>query len=457
MAEATYTIKSGDTLSAIARKYNVPLADLIAANSFRSGDPNLIYPGEVVTIPGSTGTGTGTGTGTDTPTDTGDTDPAFEPAVIPSGAKLVGSKNARGEVTYYAVYEYGGVEWAMEIGDEARLKELFGGRDFFDSYETVGEGRFGDRGYVMSGPIDDVLGSDESWASLVDGAVREAGLEDIPQWIRDDPTAMALVAEATADEWSPGRLWAALSDTDGFRARFPAIDRYTTQGMTVSQAVDEYVRDESAIRSVIRRYMPPGTDISTDYLAEVITNGWTPNDIPRIMDATERIRRDPVALEQANLIMTMSGLPTLDAVGMINVLTGGAPPDVIEALNTANAGIALANAGLTDIDIDLLIDVVDDTSTLLTPEAFSDLARDLSVNLIRNARDLDFERFGLTEEDLVAAAFGRESPSGRTVGETLNMLNRLEQERRINAQGETAAPAFIDDRDRLRIQGTRAL
>ena len=45
-----YTIKSGDTLSALALKHNTTVADLAKANSI--ADPNKIYAGATLNIPG---------------------------------------------------------------------------------------------------------------------------------------------------------------------------------------------------------------------------------------------------------------------------------------------------------------------------------------------------------------------------------------------------------------------
>lgn len=47
---ATYTVKKGDTLWGISRKYGVTLQSLIAANP-QIKNPNLIYPGNRVVIP----------------------------------------------------------------------------------------------------------------------------------------------------------------------------------------------------------------------------------------------------------------------------------------------------------------------------------------------------------------------------------------------------------------------
>lgn len=49
---ATYTVTSGDTLISIARKFGLSLASLIRLNP-QIPNPNLIYPGQVITISGT--------------------------------------------------------------------------------------------------------------------------------------------------------------------------------------------------------------------------------------------------------------------------------------------------------------------------------------------------------------------------------------------------------------------
>lgn len=46
-SKSSYTVKSGDTLSGIARSQGASTSDI---SGYRSGDPNLIYPGEQLTI-----------------------------------------------------------------------------------------------------------------------------------------------------------------------------------------------------------------------------------------------------------------------------------------------------------------------------------------------------------------------------------------------------------------------
>lgn len=48
-----YTVKQGDTLGQIARDHDASLSELVQANDI--GNPDLIYPGQVITIPGEGG------------------------------------------------------------------------------------------------------------------------------------------------------------------------------------------------------------------------------------------------------------------------------------------------------------------------------------------------------------------------------------------------------------------
>jgi len=52
VTNTTYTVKRGDTLSEIALKYNTTVSNLVNLNNI--SNPNLIYPGQVITINSST-------------------------------------------------------------------------------------------------------------------------------------------------------------------------------------------------------------------------------------------------------------------------------------------------------------------------------------------------------------------------------------------------------------------
>lgn len=57
----TYTIKKGDTLGGIASKYKISLSTLLNANPSYKKNPNLIYPGKKLVIPGKSSSGSSGG------------------------------------------------------------------------------------------------------------------------------------------------------------------------------------------------------------------------------------------------------------------------------------------------------------------------------------------------------------------------------------------------------------
>jgi peptidoglycan endopeptidase LytE len=59
---AAYTVRAGDTLSSIAARYGTTVTAIATANQL--SDPNLIFPGQRLTIPGGGATGAATASGT---------------------------------------------------------------------------------------------------------------------------------------------------------------------------------------------------------------------------------------------------------------------------------------------------------------------------------------------------------------------------------------------------------
>lgn len=381
-------------------------------------------------------------------------------STIPAGGRLIRVRNPQGSdarFLYFVVYDWRGVEFSYEVGDEQRFRELFGSTDNFDDFTTISQARYDDAGFVDVGSIDSQLGATESLPSTIERDLRALGMEDLPDWLRDSPQALALVGEATAQEWSVGRLWTELSKTATFQTRFGGVlDQYLQENVTIGQAVDRIIRDEGRLRDTLRPYLA-GSDqaATTQYVQDLIANGWTAGAVSQVLEQAETLARDPNALRRTNLILEASGLDPLDEVGYINALNGFGPQDTIEALNTASAAEALDRAGI-ELDEEgtrALLDLVDTSDRILTVESFGELAQQLSFNLIKNRHEIDIGKLGVTEDDLIAAAFGRESPSGRAAGETLGLLARLERDRRAAAQGFDQSSGFIDDQGRLRVQG----
>lgn len=425
--------------------------------SILSGERTL---GEVLTTIADFSTGGGGGDILDPDKGVTDIPPVdIGNSTIPQGGSLIRVKNPEGSdaaFLYYIVYDWRGVKLAYEVGDTARFQELFGSTDNFESFETFSQTRFDSESYVLAGSIDEELGATESIGSRIERDIRALGLEDLPPWLAGSSEALALVAEASADEWSAGRLWQSLSDTQAFNDRFgDVIDRYLQGGTTISQAVAQIQADEQSMKSRLL-YLAPEASLTTESIHDMLSQGWTPDSAARVLEQAD-ILSGGATLAQANEILATVGLPSLDDVGFINALNGHGPPEVVEALNTIAAGQALAEAGLDDVDLDLLMDIVDTSDRLLTVDSFQQLTQQLSFNLARFGTEVDTQKLGISRDDIIAGIFGEESPSGKTPGQTLNLLAKFERERTAAARGFDASTAAIDTRGRLRVAGIRGL
>lgn len=393
--------------------------------------------------------------------------PVAGDTTIPQGGRVVVVRNPEGSDAaklWYIVYDWRGVDIAYEVGDDAQFTELLGpARDLvrdFSSIEVISQAQFDDTSFVVAGTIDQKLGQTESEQSLLEREVRAARGEDIPAWIAGSPDALALVATSTANEWSSGKLWTELSGTQAFRGRYGAvIDAYTANGaVTIGDAVQRIEQDEEELRTVLRPFA--GQDAaSTETLHDLLNRGWTAGFVAQVLEQSETLRRNPDTLPVTNQILEASGLDPLDEVEYLNALNGYGPQETIEALNTATAATALANAGidLADEDIANVMELVDTSDRLLTEDSWRSLAQELSSNLIRFNTELDQEWMNLNRDDLVAAAFGQESPSGKSVGEVLGLLARAERDRRAAAQGVEGPTGFVNAEGRLQFAGLAGL
>lgn len=382
-------------------------------------------------------------------------------STLPQGGKVVVVRNPAGSDAaklWYIVYNWRGVELAYEVGDDNRFIELFGpARDFtnFNSIQVISQSTF-DSTYTSAGSVETILGSTESLGSQIEREIRAAGLEDLPPWLAASTEGLALVAEATAQGWSSGRLWQQLSQTQAFADRYgDVIDRYLQGGTTISQAVKQIESQEQGMKAALLHLAPPDA-LTIDNIHQMLARGWTPDSASKVLEQAS-VLSGGAALTQANEILDAVNLPHLDEVGFINALNGHGPPNVVEALNTIAAGQALSQAGLGEVDTNLLMEVVNTSDRLLTVQSFQDLAQQISFNLAKYGSEIDRQKLGLTREDVIAGIFGEQAPSGRSPGETLNLLLRFERDRQAAAQGFEATTAGINARGRLQVAGLQGL
>lgn len=379
-------------------------------------------------------------------------------ATIPAGGRIIEVMDPSGadaDSLYRVVYTFNGVEYSYEIGDETRFNELFGrdGVKKFTSYTRMDQAEWDESGILVVGNIDEKLGATESEASLIERELSALGYEGTPSWWDDEVTTLYI--QGIGAGWSSEAIALAISETDAFGRRFPGLDAFMAgRGITdIVAASGAYILEEDTLRATLRRYRGPDADVSQEYLGDLLATGWTAEQIQPIVAAERDLRLSEEGVDNLNEILAYHGMDLVDEDGFIDVMTGNAPVDVYEAINDALRRQALEEAGV-DIDVEFAAQLGDGTSTdVLDITTFTAAAQATAASLARNANALDLERFGLQREDIIAAMFNEESPTGKTAGEITDILGKLQREAQYSAGGYAGGVSFLDAQGRLRIQG----
>ena len=389
---------------------------------------------------------------------------------IPADLRLIRVLNPKGSDAaelFTLVGDVFGVELGFEVGDIARLRELFGGVDAFDNVTTLTQQQF-DESILIVGTVDEIAGSTESLQARFERDLRAAGLENPPQWLAQDQQAMTRWLAGVNDGFSAERLWSEISDTDAFKGRFAGLDTVfdqlgTNQFIT---AIAEFTNREALIRQHITTRRGPGADTSIEYVSSLIASGWQPAEVDELLVLERQLRDSPEALDNMNQILAFQELPELSPDDFISFLQDGQrfaidpdfiPGDLFEGINDALRFQALIEEGI-QIDEQFATDLGEGVSdAVLSPDQFSERARFAAIEIARNTTELDRQTLGITREDIIAATFGEESPSGKSVSEISELLERLGRDRAKRATGLPSAASFVDAFGRLRVQGSSNL
>lgn len=369
-----------------------------------------------------------------------------------------------GTVTYQIVYPFEGVNLAFRIGDETDFLTAFpDGAAAFQAVLKVNQTEWENLGALGVGTLDDVIDVDGTplGVTLVNN-LRDYGLEALPDWIRNDPAALAVSMTAASEGWSAGRTMTELAKTSGFTDRFVAWDWALAQaGGDNLAAMTLYTGTENQFRSLLSYYRGPEANLSPEYLGSLMSSGWTAEAVTPILAAERTVKADPAILEATNRLLTGAGMAPIGPVGAIALLASGQMPDdqanalldsvdltallggndptaVFDLLNDAMTLSALEDEGLIGLDLAFVRDLRNETGGLVDKAAVGNFASTAAINVLRFGADIFQTRYGLTEESVIAAAAGRPDPEGRASSEIAEIMARIVRERQ-------AAPDSLSD------------
>lgn len=399
-------------------------------------------------------------------------------AVIAPGGSLYAVQSPDGTTTYHVVYEWEGMSLSYEIGDITDLNALFPDPSkVFTATFTVNQAQWDQSGILGVGSIDERLGDATPIAVELNRTLSAYGLESMPAWLRDDPQATTIAANAALEGWSAGRTLRELAKTQGFRDRFTAWQWALEQaGGDELAAMTLYTQRENQLRNALSTYRGPNANLTPTYLGDLLERGWTVQAITPILAAEQTVRADPQLLVDVNRLLEADGQNPLGPVGltaliaagqqsqaqldqmladvdMTELLGGNEPTRVFDLVNDAMTLSALEDQGLVGLSLDFVRQLRNQTGGVLDREQVDQWAQTAAVNVLRFGPDVYKGRYGLTEEALIAQATGRPSPDGQSSAQVLETMNKIIRERQQAAQGFDQFSGFISDSGRLVIPG----
>lgn len=379
--------------------------------------------------------------------------------VIPGGARVIRVTRPEGSDfanQYYLIYELAGVEVAYEVGGDDRFNELFPeGLATFRRSDTLDQAAFDDSGVYVVGDVEEIRNTTESLQSQFERYLRALGQEGLPNWVVNDPQIMGIHVVAATEGWSTDRLWTQLAETSGFQQRFPGFNAMAGRtGLgNVFSNVNEYLRLEDSYRAILREVRGPNADVSAEYLGQLITIGWNPTEMRQLLQAEQQLMKAPDMLNRLNGVLGVAGLGQVDEEQFYELARGNGPGEIFEALNDAFRAAELAEQGL-DISAEFASFLGPGVSSEVTaPDAYSEQSIRAAQFIIRFGDELEAERFGVTRDDVIAAAFNQPGLGGRTPAETNEILNRYARDRAAFARGVANFQSFIGAGGRPRIAG----
>lgn len=267
----------------------------------------------------------------------------------------------------------------------------------------------------------------------------QLGLDEgkLPSWAQDDPQVMDIVYMAQQEKKSIEWVIEKISKLDSFRARFPGLQTYINQGLSIAEAVKGFIELESGIKEQMVRQGANPNSLTPNIVGDLIAKGHSLTDVQMVYDSFERFTNNEAALAAFNEVLVQRGQAPLSADDQIDFLEGNAAPELYRIWEEASFNQAAKDAGL-DIGVQDAIALAHGTEGFTSyNDAFASLQK-AAANLLRFRGDLDAQRYGLDTEDLIDISVGIAPRSGRSAAEISQGMERALSAARAGTDGPRA-------------------
>jgi|GEM_PF-4880592 len=433
----TYTIVKGDTLSRIARRFGVSLADLIAANP-QIKNPDLIFIGDTLTIPGQ-----GDQPAAEQPADQApapstppppqDTSPAPPPLRteeqapgVWDGGRILRVQIPNQDDRWFMEYEWNGKRFLFQFDSMDQISAVIGDGWYVDYPPASVDPSYLNEA-VEAGPVSQVTGPG-SFRGFMDETVRrtlaEAGVTDptmVGRYLSSPEISDILVSAALGD-WSEAQTRAAIRGTDFYRnVLYPGIEqffgfedpeaRWREYARAVGPGLEVlgYQRDQDgSYREAIGQMLNAG-------VGELAWQAF----VPAFVKAKNNVA-------YANILdqWTQRDLgKSLDFEQWFDVVAGAVPADLAETVEKATLAFEAQQQGVqvSDQQIERIASLSD-----LDQQAAAAVFQDVASTLRAVGEKAGL--YGVTLDDVVSAIAGIEADGMRSLEEIKALVSQAARE-----------------------------
>lgn len=330
---------------------------------------------------------------------------------------------------YYASYTMPGTnQQVLFEANEKQMKELFAGR--LPEFSNINFNQFVRRENIhFGGNITEVEGTG-NWEQEFQRTVSLAlDQRDLPDWIKNDPQAMALLFIATSENRSDDWFYEQLSNLQSFKKRYPGLDSMLGEGVNVAEAVmafDEYEQGLKRLHAAAG-FNPSG--VSHQLTGDLMKKGYSLDQIGETYSVWKRIHSNATALKAFNEILVANGQKALQGKGLYDFLRGTAPAALYEIWSASAINEAAEAMGFGSVfgGQDALKLALKTEENFTQAEAFQNF-QNVAQQALRLRHELNLGQYGLDIDDLIDLSFGQKPRSGKNMAQVAEAMQRIQQE-----------------------------
>ena len=285
---------------------------------------------------------------------------------------------------------------------------------------TVGTGTF-------AGNIAEMEGTGSFEAEV--GRVTTLGLDGgvLPEWAAQDGAAMDILYIAQAEGKSKDWVIDQLSETAGFKARFPSINKIKSAGnLTTVEAITGFLEFEAGLRASVKSVGSSADIVTPAVVASALDKGHSLNTLTTAVGIYDRVQKYAPALEAFNGVLAEAGMDPISSLqDMFDFVNGAAPVEVYELWEASSVSEAAANAGLGDVfTAQDALAYADRTQGSTSLEDATGLFQSAAQMLLRFRTEIDMGQHNLDQDDIIDMAIGNPPRSGQPAAELQEGMNR---------------------------------